>query len=401
MSGRISLIFIVLLILFFVVPNIFNTREKAAFSNEERLEKAKEYYDINQLEDSITLVISDYYDRGSLTSFFLGEHYREIWHTKFNLPVVDVDTMNGGLQFKKIGGGQQTISADVISKSGLVYTFRSVDKDQSKALPSILQYSLARPLFRDQAAALNPFGAIITASLEKTASILHTTPVMYFIPYNSSWNQEFLLNMAGRVVIMEEEPGNEWVNSKNFNNAIKIIDTEELMPEWQSKKIIIDSRNYLKCRLFDMLINDWDRHEGQWDWAIYEENDKMVAKPIATDRDMAFYQFNDGLLNKFTLNINNKFQSYTSEYEDISGLIRNSKELDLKLLSTLSKADFVEKAKELQSTFTEESIHEAFSKYPPSIYKLYGKSHEKIFKQRLSKLDEAATEFYNLLNANG
>ncbi|UII26456.1 hypothetical protein LVD15_24695 [Fulvivirga maritima] len=400
MSGRISLIFIALLILFFVVPNIFNNREKAAFSNEERLEKAKQKYTISQLGDSVTVSISDYYDRGSLATYFLGEHYRDIWHTEFTLPVLDIDTLKGGLQFEKIGGGQQTISADVMSKSGRAYTLRSVDKDQSKALPPILQYSLARPLFRDQTAALNPFGAIITASLEKTADILHTTPIMYFVPYDSSWNEEFQLNMSGRVVIMEEEPGREWVNLKNFNNAIRIIDSDELIPEWQSSKIEIDTRNYLKCRLFDMLINDWDRHEGQWDWAVYNRDNKIIAKPIATDRDMAFYNFNDGLLNKVALQINNKFQSFTPEYEDISGLIRNSKELDLKLLAQMSKADFIETAEKLQSTFTDESIDAAFSKYPHSIYTTYGKLHKKTFKQRLAKLDEAAGEFYDLLNAH-
>jgi hypothetical protein len=28
----------------------------------------------------------------------------------------------------------------------------------------------------------------------------------------------------------------------------------------------VDARSYLKGRLFDMFLGDWDRHQSQWEW---------------------------------------------------------------------------------------------------------------------------------------
>jgi hypothetical protein len=43
-------------------------------------------------------------------------------------------------------------------------------------------------------------------------------------------------------------------------------------------KIYIDEAEYIKARLFDMLIGDWNRNEDQWRWKrIYKK--KIVYKP--------------------------------------------------------------------------------------------------------------------------
>ena len=28
----------------------------------------------------------------------------------------------------------------------------------------------------------------------------------------------------------------------------------------------VDQQEFARARLFDMLVGDWDRHEGQWRW---------------------------------------------------------------------------------------------------------------------------------------
>jgi hypothetical protein len=52
-------------------------------------------------------------------------------------------------------------------------------------------------------------------------------------------------------------------------------------------KIYIDEAEYIKARLFDMLIGDWNRNEDQWRWGEYKKK-KIVYKPIPRDRDQAF-----------------------------------------------------------------------------------------------------------------
>lgn len=384
------------MILAFVLPNVFNTREEKAFSSEYRLQEAKKMFNINHLSDSVTVLLSGFYTRGSTAHYLFGKHYRALWNTQIKLPVFNIDTAKGGLTFLELGGGQQTLSAELKSKDSKTYTLRSVDKDQSKALPVFLQYSFLRPLFRDQASALNPFGALITSHLEESLNILHTQPKMYFVPYDSSMSGADIL--AGRAMILEEEPDSTWIGSKIFDNPIDIISTEEMIKKRMHKELVPDSLEYLKCRLLDFLISDWDRHEGQWEWAVFNENNKVLARPIAMDRDMAFFKFDDGTLNQFALVLNNKFQSFNPEIEDVSGLIRNSKNIDYAILKNTPLDDFLKQSNHVQNTVTDSVIDRAFKTYPSHIYAKYGENHASILKQRITHLDSAATDFYKLLH---
>ena len=51
-----------------------------------------------------------------------------------------------------------------------------------------------------------------------------------------------------------------------------------------------DSRAYLKVRLIDQVIGDWDRHRNQWRWARVRRRGERW-QPIPEDRDQAFVRF--------------------------------------------------------------------------------------------------------------
>ncbi|ELR68685.1 hypothetical protein C900_05948 [Fulvivirga imtechensis AK7] len=396
-----SYVLIVLVILFYILPNIFNTREEKAFSSEARVEKAMAGFDILHVGDSTNVVLSEFYDRGPFIRYLFGKHYRDLWSREIKVPVLHLDTVHGGLEFLEMGGGQQTVSAEFRSHDGYTYTLRSVDKDQAQALPLFLRYSAIRPLFRDQAAALNPFAALIAHQLEEKAGILHTQPRMYLIPYDSTMNETPLYHVAGRVMILEEEPDSTWVGNIAFASPQKIISSKEMLSGLSSNELTADSLEYLKCRLLDMLMSDWDRHGGQWKWAVFSNSTgQSICRPIAMDRDMAFYQFNDGLMNKFALLINNKFQSFDRSYGQVSGLAKNSAELDAMLLKNIPLRAFTQQSLELQKTFTDTVIQSAFKAYPQGIYDEYGHKHANIFKDRLHQLDSIAVEFYKLTKGN-
>lgn len=392
-------IFTALLLLFYILPNIFNKREEAAFSDEARLQRAGTHFNIRDLADSTEVSISEFYDRGDLVKSLFGEHYRQMWGTSIRLPVLQLDTVAGGLTFVEAGGGEQTLSIELKNSDSLTYSLRSVNKDQSHALPSVLRYSALRPLFRDQTAALNPFGALIADNLEHEIHLLHTHPTMYLVPYDSGMARVLRQKIAGRVMILEEEPDNSWAGTKTFSSPVEIISSEEMIQRCNSGKLKIDSLGYLRARLLDILMSDWDRHDGQWAWAVYHtSDDSAFCKPIAMDRDMAFYKFDDGMLNKFTLLINNKFQSFKPTYDDISGLMKNSKELDQYILKNVPEKDFITQSKVLKETLNDDVITTSFQSYPTPVWEQYGKEHTSILKSRRDRLEEAARKFYSLLH---
>lgn len=370
--------------LFFVVPNVFNQREEAHFSKEKYLKLAKSKIGKRDVE----LPVSDFYDRNGITRWLFGDHYRDIWtlNNEF-IAFAGFDT----LSFHKVGGGMQTTSIELRTKSKQSYTMRSLDKDQGKVLHGLWKYSAIRSLVRDQTSALNPYNAKVVASLSNTLGIWHTNPELYFVPYEA--NQDSITNyLAGRMVILEEEPGSKWKQNERFGYPIDIAQTTEVLA--QKKKIdAIDTLAYLKCRLFDILISDWDRHEGQWKWVIRETDEGRLAEPFPIDRDMAFGRFDDGLVNYIIVNISNKFKSFRASESSILSGAKKVNTLDIMLLSNLAENDFVNSSQTIVDSLTNSKIENAFSNYPQPVFEKIGDEHIETLITRLLYLEKAAIRF--------
>jgi hypothetical protein len=79
--------------------------------------------------------------------------------------VLDLATFAGGLRATRRGGGEQTKSLRLQGADGKEYSFRSVNKDPSGALPPELRETAAADIVRDQTSAAHPAGALIVAPI--------------------------------------------------------------------------------------------------------------------------------------------------------------------------------------------------------------------------------------------
>ena len=59
----------------------------------------------------------------------------------------------------------------------------------------------------------------------------------------------------------------------------------------------VDQKAFLRARLLDFLIADWDRHFDQWRFGEKDTGKGKLYYPIPRDRDQAF-SYSDGLLVK-------------------------------------------------------------------------------------------------------
>lgn len=385
-----GIVLLVLTCLFFGLPNIINQREKEAFNNKYKFKKARELFEQHS-SDTIQLAMSNFYGRNNLAHILLGKHHRKLWTTPVNLPV-----FNGydSIHFLKTGGGQQTKSVEVKNTDGQHFAFRSINKDNSNVLPDILKYSFLRPFLRDQACAMNPYAAPVASSLMSDLGIWHPKAEIYIIPYRQN-KDSLTLTFAGQGVLLEEEIDKSWKHHPRFDSASRILKTTSLLEKVTSgSSLSIDTIAYIRCRLFDFLISDWDRHERQWKWLVF--NGKAVPVPI--DRDMAFCKYDDGMASKLVRVFNNKFQSFTKDEYNIEGLTRNSLALDKRLVKGIEEHKFIEQAEFIQKVLTENKVREAFVLYPPEIYEVVGEEHIDIFIDRKERLKDAALAFYELLN---
>lgn len=386
---------LIFLLVFYLLPNLLNFRERKFFSEKHRLEEAKKA--TSDIRDSVTIIPGEYYERGATYQWFFGNKYRDFWTTPETFRVFSYDSVNGGMIPFETGGSQQTISIRLRDTSGRSWVLRSVNKDQQNALPWWLRKSIVRSVFRDQVAAMNPYGARVVASLAQSLNLPHLNPQLYWMPYVEK-HGEFNERIAGRLVNMEEYLDSTWQSDTAFGKPIAFLGSDELAESQKKQGITVDTLLYLKTRLFDMLINDWDRHKDQWKWALVEKNGRKVYQPIARDRDMAFYIFDEGIISRLTIGANNKFQSFRKIVDDVSGLMKQSKKMDKELLESVPVQYFTAMAKEIQTALQPQVITTAFRQYPPSIYQRFGKQHEEILRIRLSQLPAVATKFHSLIN---
>lgn len=136
---------------------------------------------------------------------------------------------------------------------------------------------------------------------------------------------------------IEENPTEGKNGKPGFANADKIIDSYELYEKLEKDNDNrVDAVEFLKARLLDLMIGDWDRHYDQWLWAGYKEDGLTVYKPIPRDRDQAFSLY-DGLLPMIAGRAITQIEGYGKDYPKIYNLSFNGRYLDRRILPMVEK----------------------------------------------------------------
>ncbi|GHA61748.1 hypothetical protein [Pontibacter akesuensis] len=351
--------------------------------------------------DSVTVQAGSHYGRGLLHRTLWGARNRKAWTTPVRVPVLDLDTAKGGLEVEKIGGGMQTINAAMEGGDGMTYSLRTVDKRSEKVLPLPFRKTFVANLVRDQASALNPYGALVVAPLAEAAGLPHATPrLVYVLPEEEALG-EHAQRLSDQLYMLEEKYNDKRALVGDLERAHDIAGPNKMLNHRYGKDDhFIDQKAFARARLLDLLIGDWDRHVGQWEWAEYKENGEHLYRPIPKDRDNAFYRFGDGLFSWLFSRrwAFRKFESFTADYRDVKALMVNSAFIDARAMPELTRAQFDSIAHVLQQQITDEVIERAVLRLPEPVYRQQGEEMVRKLKSRRDKLDEAAREFYKILS---
>lgn len=339
------------------------------------------------------------YEAGPFKKWWLGDHYRREWTTPVRVPLLDLSRESGGLEPVKKGGGQQTISLEVKDTSGLHYDLRSVNKNPAGAVPSPLHFTFAQDLVQDQISTAHPYGALAIPGLADAAGLFYTRPQLFQVPYTPLLGA-FMNDFSGMMVLKEIELDEDLSDFERFGHAENVVSENTLYEHLtEDNDNEFDEPMFIKARLFDMLIGDWDRHDGQWGFAEFEKEEKgSVFKPIAKDRDQAFARF-DGVLpylasRKWAMR---KFTHFDKDFDDVIGLNFNGRHIDRRLLTSLEWQDWEEKVDEILEQLTPTAIDEAIKDLPPEVYPLSGPSIAATLKARKQGLKSAARKYYLVL----
>ncbi len=328
-----------------------------------------------------------------------GDHYRKEWKTPVKVPYLDLKTAKGGLTPIKKGGGKQTLSLRLMNPDTVEYQFRSIDKIPDAVLPEGLQRTFAADVVQDQISSAHPYGSLTIPPMADAIGMLHVGPELYYVPTTPLLGP-YISDFGGMLGILEMRPDEDLSGYREFGYAEEAVSTRNMLSDLlEDNDDEVDDEAFVRARLFDMLIGDWDRHEDQWRWAEFEKEEKGKRYiPIPRDRDQVFVKF-DGIVpwlasRKWTIR---KFSHFDYDYEDVLGLNINGLTLDRRLLTGLSREQWLKETQHIQKTLTDEVIEKSIREIPEELFSLSGPEIIAKLKSRRDKLSEAAETYYEAL----
>ncbi len=348
-------------------------------------------------KDSVkTVVAGDAFKAGPFKRQLFGEHYRDTWAIPIEVKYLDLNTFGGGLTPVKLGGGKQTTSLQMEGKDKNLYQFRTIAKNPAALLPEGFLKTFAEDFIQDQISSAHPYGALMIPDMAKAIGIYHTNPELVYMPYSTLLGP-YIQQVGGKLGIIEVRPDEDLSDFSSFGNAKNAVGTPKMYEELRDDNDNeVDQEMFLKSRLFDILIGDWDRHEDQWRWAEFKKQGGVIFRPIPRDRDQAFTKF-DGLIPRFVSKVIPDIQSFEMNIGKPADLSIAARNLDRNLLTELTKEDWQRIAVQMQSDLTDEIIEGAVKKMPSEVYNESGQEIIAKLKSRRAQLASVADEYYHIL----
>ena len=346
-----------------------------------------------------------------LYHWFFGKHYRNLYQTKIQFANVNIDTLYGGLQPIKLGGGNQSISLRMEDKDGKEYVMRRLRKSaaqfiqvkafQENYIKDQLENTISERFLMDFYTTSYPFSALVTGNLSNIVGIYHTNPEIFYVP-NQPTLQKYNTILQPDLYLFEERPTKDFKKLKTFGNPDDVISTDEVLELlMKDEKYSINHAQYIRSRLFDMWLGDWDRHEDQYRWAVHKNDDKTVTfSPIPRDRDQAFPKF-DGFFTKALTNLVpalRLMQSFDEDLKNVKTFNQVIYKTDLTLINQSTLEEWLAAAQYLEENLTDEKIDQSFINLPSEIDNETIGSIKLNLKKRRNHITEWAKEYYGILN---
>jgi hypothetical protein len=335
------------------------------------------------------------YRASGLHRILLGPNYRRLWATPFEVEVLDLKSFAGGLTPTKAGGGKQTKSLRFEAADGREFRVRSVDKDPEAALPVEYRDTFVEWVAQDQISAANPAGPMIAERLEEALGLMPVAHKFVVIPDDPALG-EFRKGFANMLGILEEKPSTKPPVTRGFESVEKLYDWDEVWTQMvdESPKGRIDARAYLRARLLDMLIGDWDRHQRQFSWARVRGKD--LLQPVPEDRDQAFAKF-DGVILALARLGQPRLVNFGEKYPAVLGLNWAARLMDRRVLGDLDGAAWEEVVREVQEALSDRVLDEAVHRMPPEYYRIVGPRMLVKLQGRRQRLPEFARRYYEAI----
>jgi hypothetical protein len=333
----------------------------------------------------VTVPASEKYSSPSVFEKILfGTNYRKEWETPVTMPVFNIKQSNYSIV--RMGGGQQTTSLELADDKGMEWTLRSVDKDV-RAPRKFMEDTFIEWIIQDHVSAAYPYAGLSIPDISNAAGVPAGEQHLYFVRDDTAFG-EYRSAMANRVFIL--------VNHQK--QPQKGLTTDEMLVKLKSDTPhYVDQKEYLRARLVDWLVADWDRHQDQWRWVQRNTDSGIAFYVVPRDRDQAFFKSNGWLIRFIGLFFMPHITKFNKTGRGIKGLSKKTRALDKQFTNQLKKEDWESIIKEFQKNMTDSLIESAIKKQPPEIFAIRGEELVSKIRSRRDGLLKHVMKYYYFL----
>ncbi len=354
-------------------------------------------------------------DKSAVFKTLWGERYRKYYGIQVNAPTVRLDTLFGGLTPIRMGGGHQSKSLRLKHKNGKEYVMRALRKQSERYLQAMvfpdkyvideLEDTFLEEFMQDFYTGSHPYAPFTIGPLSDAIDLYHTNPVLYYVPKQPAL-EEFNETFGDELYMIEEHAGDGHGDLQSFGFADELVSTDEMLEYLRDdEKYGVDTEMFIRARLFDMVLGDWDRHVDQWRWAKFKDkqNDKIIYRPIPRDRDQAYSIMGDGLFMGLATRIIpalRLMEGFKDEIRSVKGFNSSPKTyvLDMALFSQTTEQQWLNQADYIREHLSETVIDSAFGAFPKEVNDQTVMGIKRKLLSRAQNLEQTAKSYFGILN---
>lgn len=218
---------------------------------------------------------------------------------------------------------------------------------------------------------------------------LWTTPIS--IPIFIALPEDEALNkFSGQVGFLES--CNNPYDVKEINKITELFNSIE-----NENNTKVDSKEFLKIRLMNILLGNWDRNINKWKWDKIENQNIYNLEPHPNNSDQALAKFG-GLLPYSVSFIFPELTSFNDNLAHAGNYTQSGSYIDRRFLTELTKSQWDSITVYIQLSITDVVIVSAVNKIPSGIKPEVKDEIINTIKNRRDKLSELCDDYYSIIN---
>jgi hypothetical protein len=347
--------------------------------------------------DSVTIAANPDFQASGLHRFLFGSLWRDVWATPVKAEKLILNTPIRTLKVTRlIPIKEKVFFLDLIDSLGAEYSFEPIISKSTYPFPSDFSVLLPPSLVLDQLSTLNPYTWLILPPIFQALELPYRDIKLVFLPSNElpGMYRRYFGNKLGLLRYPLHFPSSDTAASHRIN----LISTDAVIKlnEFSPRNERIDELQYLKSRIVDILLGNWNRSPDKWMWQAVRRDKYRYWEPVSMWGAFSQFQKLDGLFPTIADLVVPELEACDENISNVENLTLAGRELDRRLLISYPKQTWDSLAAWIQTRISDSLLTTVVSRLPIPILEKEGKVILHILQSRRAQLLKAVEEFYKL-----